>query len=144
MFTAMSTSPFWSAATRTASSGMGLKTSRLIRGTPRQYCSLASSSMRSSFTHRTNFEGPRAHGILLQVGHLLFPVVPGRKHGGLTGGQHGGQEWPAGLAVHTHGEGVDNLNVTQRREGRRPAQLEPGIDEPLEAELHCFGLEGLA
>ena len=36
MLTATSTSPFWSAATRTASSGIGLKTTVLIFGAPRQ------------------------------------------------------------------------------------------------------------
>src|SRR5438093_5869216 len=36
MFTATSISPFWSAATRTASSGIGLKTTVLILGAPRQ------------------------------------------------------------------------------------------------------------
>ena len=36
MFTATSTSPFWSAATRTASSGIGRNTTLLIRAAPRQ------------------------------------------------------------------------------------------------------------
>src|SRR6266700_1238325 len=89
-------------------------------------------------------EWSRAHRILLQVGHVLIPVVLGREHGGLTSGQHGGQEWPAGLAVHTHREGIHDFDVSQGREGRRPAQLEPGIDQPLEAELHGLGVEGLA
>ncbi len=62
MFTATSISPFWSAATRTESSGIGRKTSDLIRGAPRQYCSLASSSMRSSFTQRTKRKGPEPTG----------------------------------------------------------------------------------
>ena len=36
MFTATSISPFWSAATRTASSGIGWNTTVLILGAPRQ------------------------------------------------------------------------------------------------------------
>src|SRR5207244_8115676 len=58
MFTATSISPFWSAATRTASSGIGLKTTVLILGAPRQYVSLASRTISSSFAQRTNLEGP--------------------------------------------------------------------------------------
>src|SRR4029450_9176139 len=58
MFTATSTSPFCSAATRTASSGMGRNTTVLILGAPRQYCSLASSTICSSLSHFTNLSGP--------------------------------------------------------------------------------------
>ena len=36
IFTATSISPFWRAATRTASSGMGRKTTVLMAGAPRQ------------------------------------------------------------------------------------------------------------
>ena len=37
---------------------VGRNTSVFTLGAPRQYCSLAVSSMRSSFTHRTNLNGP--------------------------------------------------------------------------------------
>jgi hypothetical protein len=66
MFTAMSISPFCSAATRTESSGMGRKISVLILGAPRQYCSLAVSSICSSFTQRTNLNGPEPTGFRLR------------------------------------------------------------------------------
>jgi hypothetical protein len=58
MFTATSTSPFWSAATRTASSGMGRKTTVLIFGAPRQWFASASSTISSSFDQRTYLYGP--------------------------------------------------------------------------------------
>src|SRR5881392_2685674 len=64
MFTARSISPFWSAATRTASSGIGLKTTVLILGAPRQYVVLASSTISSSFDQRTNLKGPVPIGFL--------------------------------------------------------------------------------
>ncbi len=54
MFTATSTSPFWSAATRTASSGMGRNTTVLILGAPRQYCVFASRTISSSLLQRTS------------------------------------------------------------------------------------------
>ena len=54
MFTATSTSPFCSAATRTASSGIGRNTTVLILGAPRQYWSFASSTISSSLLQRTS------------------------------------------------------------------------------------------
>src|SRR5882672_12260676 len=64
MFTARSISPFCSAATRTASSGIGRKTTVLTFGAPRQYWSLASSTITSSFDQRTNLKGPVPMGAL--------------------------------------------------------------------------------
>jgi hypothetical protein len=58
MFTATSTSPFCSAATRTASSGMGRQTTVLTRGAPRKYWGLASRTISSSLLHRTKRYGP--------------------------------------------------------------------------------------
>src|SRR5437867_1596207 len=63
MFTATSTSPFCSAATRTASSGMGLKTTVLMGGAPRHHAELASSTISSSLAHRTNLYGPVPIGL---------------------------------------------------------------------------------
>src|SRR5712691_10028443 len=64
MLTAMSTSPFWSDATRTASSGIGRNMTVLILGAPRQYCSFASRTISSSFTHRASLYGPVPIGFL--------------------------------------------------------------------------------
>src|SRR5215510_11161941 len=58
MFTATSISPFCSAATRTASSGIGRNTTVLIFGAPRHHASLASSTISSSLDQRTNLYGP--------------------------------------------------------------------------------------
>src|SRR5207244_13256980 len=58
MLTATSISPFWSAATRTASSGIGRNTTVLILGAPRHHAVLASSTTSSSLAQRTNLHGP--------------------------------------------------------------------------------------
>ena len=73
MFTATSTSPFWSAATRTASSGMGRNTTVLILGAPRQYCSLASRTISSSLLQRTNLYGPVPMGFF-EMNALSLPA----------------------------------------------------------------------
>jgi len=62
MLTATSISPAWSAAARTACSGIGRKTIVLIFGAPPHQLGLASSSICSSFTHRTNLYGPLPTG----------------------------------------------------------------------------------
>src|SRR2546428_439563 len=54
MSPAGSISPFWSAATRTASWGIAQKTIVLFFGAPRQYRSFASRTISSSFDQRTN------------------------------------------------------------------------------------------
>src|SRR2546430_14465914 len=64
MLTAMSTSPFWSDATRTASSGIGRNMTVLILGAPLQYCSFASRTISSSFTQRASLYGPVPIGVL--------------------------------------------------------------------------------
>src|SRR5262245_66238979 len=63
MFTATSISPFWSAATRIASSGIGLNTTVLIFGAPAQYPVNASITISSSFDQRTNLYGPVPMGL---------------------------------------------------------------------------------
>src|SRR5436309_492507 len=73
MFTARSISPFCSAATRTASSGMGRKTTVLTCGAPRQYASLASRTSSSSFDQRTNLYGPVPMGFF-EKSAVSFPA----------------------------------------------------------------------
>src|SRR6185295_1929661 len=73
MFTATSTSPFWSAATRTASSGMGRNTTVLIFGAPCQYCSFASRTISSSLLQRTNLYGPVPIGFF-EMNALSLPA----------------------------------------------------------------------
>src|SRR4029453_2286928 len=73
MFTATSTSPYCSAATRTASSGMGRKTTLLILGAPRQYWSLASRTICSSLSHFTNLYGPVPIGVF-EMNAVSFPA----------------------------------------------------------------------
>src|SRR5919108_6662197 len=58
MLTATSISPFCSAATRTASSGIGRNTTVLIFGAPFHQPVLASSTISSSLAQRTNLYGP--------------------------------------------------------------------------------------
>src|SRR5262245_31446858 len=73
MFTATSISPFWSAATRTASSGMGLNTTVLIFGAPPQYPRKASITISSSFAQRTNLYGPVPIGAL-EIAAVSLPA----------------------------------------------------------------------
>src|SRR5439155_24977552 len=58
MLTATSISPFCSAATRTASSGIGRNTTVLTLGSPRHHAELAASTTSSSLAQRTKVEGP--------------------------------------------------------------------------------------
>src|SRR2546428_144661 len=72
MLTAMSISAVWSAATRTACSGIGRKISVLTLGAPPHQLGLASSSMSSSLTQRTNLYGPVPTGFR-SANTLSFP-----------------------------------------------------------------------
>src|SRR2546425_438971 len=75
MFTATSISPFWSAATRTASSGIGRNTTVLILGAPRQWLGKASRTISSSFDQRTNLYGPVPIGFLV-TNVVSLPAYP--------------------------------------------------------------------
>src|ERR1700682_4123283 len=73
MFTATSTSPFWSAATRTASSGIGRETTVLIFACPRQWVGTPSSEISSSLLHRARRYGPVPIGFF-EMNGLSLPA----------------------------------------------------------------------
>jgi len=80
-------------------------------------------------------EGTGAHRVPRHVRGVLLAVILGRQDRGPVPGHQRVEDRPGCLGVDAHGERVYHLDVADRHEGRRSAELELGVDEPLQAEL---------
>ena len=136
MFTATSISPFWSAATRTASSGIGRKTTVLILGSPAPVAGNGLQHDLLVLRPAHELVGAGADRVLREMAAVSLPAYSfGGYMAACAEAEGGHEDRPRLLGVDAHRVGIDDLDaVDGREEGGCPGACWP--DSPARSRLN--------